>query len=301
MQKAELLKKSGASDDVEQKYLEKLWELLKKQVSKYNGVDSTSIQIEKAQELLASAMYTVSLCAEKEGLSKEELLSLDLEEVLKRGQRILEKKKEEAYARWEAFSLEAPKIDNVYYVSTIKELGAFFERYELYYAAHEIPCSIEYPLLYPISDDVKGISFIEEYLKRLKLECRIIGSFAPDGVLSLLSEVCDNYKEEYMNLCEPVLVRGFGRILLGRNLGELSLTKDDAASLSRFFSEKTEDEIRDCLSNGVRTFLKTQGFSEALSSYFGKEIESLSKRTAISRGEEAVPAIFLIYTDNKLR
>ena len=105
----------------------KVWELLKWQAGKYNGIDSTSMPIEKAQDLLASLIYTLSLVAKEDRLSSDVLLQRDFHQVVKRGQDILDSKRKAVYQDWKQLCLDAPNICNVYYISTmqlIKSLAA---------------------------------------------------------------------------------------------------------------------------------------------------------------------------------
>ena len=93
----------------------KVWELLKWQAGKYNGIDSTSMPIEKAQDLLASLIYTLSLVAKEDRLSSDVLLQRDFHQVVKRGQDILDSKRKAVYQDWKQLCLDAPNICNVYY------------------------------------------------------------------------------------------------------------------------------------------------------------------------------------------
>ena len=61
----------------------KLWDLLKLQAWKYNGIDSTSMPVEKAQELLSSLIYTISVVVKEDGLVAENLLQSDLPQLIK--------------------------------------------------------------------------------------------------------------------------------------------------------------------------------------------------------------------------
>lgn len=186
-----------------------LWELLKQQAAKYCGMDSTSLPAETAQELLASLTYTLSAAANADGLTAENLLRSDLSAVLERGQALLAARRNSVYAAWNHV-WTAPDLHNVYYVDTLKNIGAFFDRYDLYYAAHQIPCSIDYPLLVPVSEQLQGISYIEAYLRQIQAENRFVCCFSPEAVRTLLRAADPDYQQNYLNLCEPVLIHALG-------------------------------------------------------------------------------------------
>lgn len=270
------------SEEEQQQFFRNLWELLKGQSEKYNGIDSCSMPLEKAQGLAASLVYTLSLAAQEDGLSTEALLQRDFYELMKRGQEILENKRKEVFEQWNELCLEAPEIPNVYYVSTMKELGMFFKRYEIYYDAHQIPCSIDYPLLNPIPDEIKGISFIEEYIRRIKIENQLINSFHFETVIAHLQKVIPDIREDYINLCEPVLTSAIGRTILGRGLSSLEISKEDITQLDEQFKEKTAEELFIIITKSVQALCKEIGFDERQISYFDKLIRSLATRIEIA-------------------
>ena len=290
--KNEIVKDNNFSEEDQQQFQIKLWELLKWQAGKYNSIDSTSMPIEKAQDLLASLMYTICLVAAEEGITMEELLQRDFHEVIKAGQELLDYKRKTGLEKWEKLCLTAPQIGNVYYVSTIKSLGDFFKNYEIYYAAHEIPCSIDYSLLKPIPDDLQGISFIEEYIRRISIENSLVVSFPFEAVIEVLHRVTADYKEDYLNLCEPVLISAIGRIILGHDLSRLDISEEDVEKLRHSFLMKTKDEIKAFLSDMVDILGREKGIAENLPEYFKEEIESLAIRIDLALKSGSLTNIF---------
>ena len=92
----------------------------------------------------------------------------------------------------------------------MQNLGLFFKRYDIYYEAHQIPCSIDYLLLNPVEEGIKGISYIEEYIRRIRIENSFISLFDFDIVIGLLQRGVPDYKENYLNLSEPVFINSLG-------------------------------------------------------------------------------------------
>jgi hypothetical protein len=282
------------SKSEEEFFYRKLFDVLKWQAGKYNGIDSTSLPVEKAQELLASLLYTISLVAEFKSLNSQELLERDFKELLVEGQKLLDNKRKNVYSKWNKLCLLAPNIPNVYLVSTIKSLGYFFNHYDLYYAAHEIPCSIDYPLLNPVSEELKGISFIEEYIARVKVESDFINSFPSKLILNELKKVTYDYKEDYLNLCGPILTASIGRKILGYNLDNLSLSNKDLEKISICFMNKSKEEIEDALIETVRLVCKEKLGDENIVRYFSKEISSLAIRIENAVENGSIDNIFMV-------
>ncbi len=281
------------SEEEWQQFLSRIWELLKWQAKKYNGIDSTSMPVERAQDLLQSLIYTLFVVVNEEGLSKESLMKSDFRELIDRGQIILENKRKSVNEEWNSLCLCAPGINNAYYVDTIKNIGTFFKCYRPLYEAHDIPCSIDYPLLNPISEDLKGISFIEEYLKRLSIENQFIKCFSNENVIEHLKNVISNYREDYINICEPVLVGAIARIIIGYDTDTLDISSDDVSILNDCFENKSKQEIYDYIEKYFKILCDVIQFDLDKVSYFEEAINSLAIRIEISVKTGCLSNIFV--------
>lgn len=228
----------------------RLWELLKVQVEKYNGIDSTSMPIEKAQDILESLLYTIGV-ASPNGITKEELLNDNLSSLLEQGRRVLKEKKKAVKVEWKLMCQELPQIRNVYYLSTIKELGTFFEKYNIYSEAHNIPCSIDYWPLCPISENLRGISFIEKYIRRLQIENDFLNNFQSNDICSLYENYIPDYADALFNLCEPVLTNAIGLGIIGQDFHKLNISTTQRNSIFQMLVNKTVDEIQIMIEDSV--------------------------------------------------
>lgn len=271
----------------------KLWDLLKLQAWKYNGIDSTSMPAEKAQELLSSLIYTISVVVKEDGLIAEKLLHSDLSQVIKRGHEILDNRRKIGTKSWKRLCLESPNIQNGYYVDTMENLGLFFKQYNIYYEAHEIPCSIDYPLLNPIMEELQGITFIEEYMRRIRIESNFLSCFHLNTVTSYFSSINLGYKDDYFNLCESVLIGAIGRTLLGYELNILTISREDVGKLYDCLKGKTEEEIFIIISKAVDLLCRTIDFDMSRVSYFIEEVKSLTGRIVASLETDNLVNVFI--------
>ena len=153
-----------SSDDL-QILLPRLWELLGKQTERYTMGESTSVTVEAAQELFASLWYTITLAMDETHTPYSRLLSEELIPFLKQGQTILQDKLEGAKRLWEMVCRTASDIKNFYYTDTLRGIGDYLRRYDLYYFAHRKPLCIDYPLLNALSETMHGLTYTEQYLK----------------------------------------------------------------------------------------------------------------------------------------
>lgn len=257
-----LIRNCQLSEAEQQELLVKLWELLKWQAGKYNGIDSTSMPIEKAQDLLASLLYTLSVAASEDGIPMESLLQKDFHSVIHRGQEILDHKRKSVKILWKDMCIAAPHIPNYYYIETIRNIGLFFKRYEIYYEAHQIPCSLDYPLLNSVADDLKGISFVEEYIHRLMIENEFINKFDIQAVIRLLKSRIPDYRETYFNLSESVLRNAMGRKLLGQEIHTLDISAAQQAELLAMLKGKTLEEYAVLMDDAVYSMCREMNITD---------------------------------------
>lgn len=248
------------SESEQEKLIAGLWELLKMQAGKYNGIDSTSITIEKAQDILESMLYTIGVAAEN-GAAKEEIVNGRLSLLLDRGREILKRKQKSVKVEWKLLCRELPRIPNVYFLSTMENLGLFFDSYDIYFAAHHTSESIDYWPLCPIPETVKGISYIEEYIHRIQIENDYLNCFEGEDVISLCEKYVPDYREALFNLCEPVLTNVIGLSLIGKEVQGLHISAAQREDIYQMLIGRTEKEICDMIKESVLSACRQIGMT----------------------------------------
>lgn len=206
------------TEEEQQLLMQRMWSVLKKEAGRFNGLESTSMSVDRAQDLLESLVFTMRVAMES-GLTKKEVLSMDLGQVIHRGQQILLQKKQDWKIAWELLCEDLPKIRNVYYAQTKASIDHFHYNYEIYYEAHHIPCSIDYWLMCPVPETLKGIRYMEEYIFRLQIENDFVNAWDLGQVIDLYKQSFQNYQDAFFNFCEPILTCGIGQVILG--IGDL--------------------------------------------------------------------------------
>lgn len=235
-----------SGDDL-QILLPRLWELLGKQTERYTSKDSTSVTIETAQELLASLWYTITMALDETSTPYNRLLSDELMPFVRQGQTILQDKLETTKRLWEAVCRTAPEIQNFYYTDTLRGIGDYLKRYDLFYFAHRKPPLIDYPLLNATCETIQGLTYTEQYLKGMLAENALIHSFENDAVVYVLQTVAPDYREYYLNLCEQPLTNALGLALIDRDVRTLFLGHKEHAKLIEVIQNKSNDQLRDIL------------------------------------------------------
>ena len=98
-----------------------------------------------------------------------------------------------------------PPIPNVSLRDTLASLGELRFCYDMYLAAHEVPCSIDYQLSKPIDSHLRGIDYIEAWLAQLMVETRWIAGFSAKSCIAVLEATCPDYRGLHVNLYDLLL------------------------------------------------------------------------------------------------
>lgn len=288
---------SDALSDGERTVLQvKLWQLLARRTDRYVTGDSSSVPLETAQELLASICFTLDGYLQEEGKSRPLLVDADLDELFLEGVKKIEAKIAAGKKLWRAACLSAPvpPIENISLQDTLRGVGAFFKRYDYLFLAHQIPCDLDYQLCRPVPDAYLGISYINEYLRRVVTENGILNRFEKGLVIRLLESYVPDYKNQLVNLCEPVIVNAVGLALLGGHIPALDITKEDRSYLAALFEPMSEKEGQDALTGAARRFCKEAGLFDTFTRrYIADTARDLAPRIRAALPAGHLDGIFL--------
>ena len=117
----------------------------------------------------------------------------------------LERRVDGALALWREVVATMPPIRNVSLRDTLTSLGNLRRRYDARFAAHEIPCDIDYQLSVPVDSSLMGIDYVEAWLKQLLAEARWIARYDVDSCVRVLERVCPDYRGLHVNLYDLLL------------------------------------------------------------------------------------------------
>ena len=161
---------------------------------------SSSIDVYEAQELAASVAYVLGIA---DATVDEARCVLDVDDPMRAwrsGLAALDVRVEDALALRREIVSAMPPIYNVSLRDTLASLGELRIRYDTYFAAHEIPCSIDYQLSEPIDSRLRGIDYIEAWLAQLLEETRWIARFTVGSCVAVLGATCPDYRGLHVNL-----------------------------------------------------------------------------------------------------
>lgn len=278
-----------------QKVQARLERLLARHVARYTMGDSSSIPMETAQELLASICYTLNAAlAENDDGPRGLLAGEGLEELFAKGYEVLERHVREGQKLWIASLEGMPAIESRSLHDTLRGIGSFFDRYDLRFFAHEIPCDhIDYQLCRPVPDTLLGIAYVNEYLRRVIVENSVLGAFRPELTAGLLKGYCPDYEDLLVNLCEPVAACAIGLVLAGGEPFSLNLTDMQRRLLMERLADMDGDRARIVLACAARRFCGLAGIADAFAqSYLERVARDLYPRIRAALSTGSLEGIF---------
>ena len=257
---------------------EKLWQLLARRAALYTGGASASVPVETAQELLAGLCFLLDLGPHTPPDRLRRLLKTDLERRLAFGIQVTEGKLDLARRRWAAACGAAPRVPCRALRDTLAALGAFPQRYDLRFFAHQIPCMIDYQLACPVPQTLLGVDYLNEYLRRLQLEQELLGRFAPKALRRLLHKLTPDPEEELMALYEPAASCALGLVLAGRAPEGLADDPPPRAALDRLLAPLPDAALRALLAQAAQRLARQFTLSGEAAHYLASFALSLAPR-----------------------
>ena len=165
----------------------------------------SSISAYEAHELAESAAYALGI---SDATPDEAAFALDVDDPIalwREAVHTLERRTDDVLILWrEAVSI-MPPIRNVALRDTLASLGEIKSCYDVRFAAHEVPCDIDYQLSVPVGPNLAGLDYIEAWLAQFLAEARWIARFDTQSCISVLEHVCPDYRGLHVNLYDLLL------------------------------------------------------------------------------------------------
>lgn len=237
-----------------------LLKLLEQQTKKYTSGDSSSIPVELGQELLDSLLFCIGVGLQGRDYMGEIdwslLLNGDLASVVEKGRSFIKCCMEYGEKLWEKICISLPAVENRSMKDTLKSIGTFWEKYDVHYFAHEIPCDIDYQLSIPVSEKKKGVLYVIAYLEQLAVENYFLSLFDRDVMIPVLNRYCPDYEGLLINLYEPIATNAIGCALLQRDFETLILTPEEQKEIGCIFENLSGKAIESKMDKAAQLTLE---------------------------------------------
>lgn len=278
-----------------------LYALLSDETARYTMGDSSSIPVETAKSLYRSICFCLGLRLRQAGGlvdAAQLILETPLAALFLEGRSQVRLEFERGKTLLAELQRAPFRTGNLAYLSTCHEaLPEFFRRYDFWHGTHDIPCMIDYPLVFPVAGE--GVSFINAYLGKLLLETRFLLAFEPPAVARLLRGHCPEPDEALINLFEPVYCNAMGRALLKKDIRPLNIRKPDRAALWRLVGDRSEEYLRILLQQAGERIRMELTPNAALQVFLEAAQKELLARLLFVHDEEALCGIFTSFPEPK--
>lgn len=174
--------------------------LFQKLAALYTCAEASTLSQAETLQLAESLAYALGLTGEDAGAATAMLAARDPEELLRERRAGLRHRMRQALDLWEQVVRLMPPIRNVALRDTLASIGELERNYDVFFAAHEVPCSIDYPLSTSLGPDLLGIDYVWAYLEQLLRETRWIARFEPTSCIAVLEQVCPDYRGLHVNI-----------------------------------------------------------------------------------------------------
>lgn len=271
--------------------------LLAVQIKKYTGGKSSSIPAETAQELMSSVFYTLGIALKAVPDPAGALASVPLSELFAEGQRLIRLRLSRARSLHRQLLASLFQTENVFYNSTAREgLDGFFRLYRPQFFAHHTHINADYPLFSP-PGELRGIEFIERYIRGFVWENSFCRMFSPERVQLLLLGACPDYRYTPMNIFEPVLAAALCCRLTGRQPESLCYAPDE---LWRILSGRDAGETELLLRRALADIPCPQGLRRFAGACLPRLAANIYSAGLLGRIEAAVPVPLHQETDGNV-
>lgn len=171
----------------------------------YCADGTSSLSTGDMHELTASVCYTLGIAGASPQQVARILASENPIALWRANVAELNRRTDAALGLWREIVTSMPPIRNVSLRDTLASLGDIKRKYDVYFAAHEVPCDIDYQLSTPVDSRLMGIDYIEAWLGQLLIETRWIAQFDVASCIDILERACPDYRGLHVNLYELLL------------------------------------------------------------------------------------------------
>lgn len=225
------------SPEEQQRRLSQMYLLMAQQIKSFHKNhhmgENSSVPVELAQDLMESIEYTVNQAG---GIYAH----LDVEEVLRLGQGILENKWNQARSMLELVTATAPNWQTECHWDAIDYLRRYLDQYDHLHLAHKGPDDLFYPILTAPPEGIQGIDSCLFYLNILWIENQIMAGVPDDA----LEQFWSRMPADALNQCEYLLINGIGKALLGAGLEPLAFAPEEGLRIALTMQTATEEKLR---------------------------------------------------------
>ena len=272
-------------------------QLLTDQTERYTNGGSSSVTVETAQCIQQSIFYTIGVYL-KSFQDPDMIISVleqkSLLELYQNGKDLIGIQLNNSKQLLDSIQNDSFITDNYAYNDSIQNgIPVFFSAYDVDFAAHDTPASIDYPLNHNKMDLV-GIEYIYGYLQKLSLENQFCKNFTDYNIQCLLRGFDDHYQDLLINIFEHVLTSAVGCVLVNKDILPLNIEPFDRQYLQQKLMDVSNDEMLNILKDSSIQLCKELNISHgSLQEHISATVMDLSVRIKIALENNCLESIFV--------
>lgn len=263
----------------------------------YNTGDSSSIRVEKAQDIMTSNLFTISLWLKAYPNPDDAVTALQNEpinEMYQKGRKRIDTVLASTKTIHSKLLHQLVDTQNVFYRSTIVDgIKGFFKLYDPDFAAHEIHITADYPTFISMPK-LAGIEFIQTYLNFLYYENLFCSNFATDNIHHLLCGCVEDYQEHLINIYEPILLTVLGCTIAQTDIYCLDISESGAAHLYSLLSDMPQSEIAPLIQNAANELTRILDCPHGLIRYMQNSLPMIISRIETAVQEYTLDRVFVL-------
>ena len=280
-----------------------LLELMEKEVVRYTNDESSSIPVEKAQEILQSICFSIGFylkCISPMTQKLDALKDRKLLELYYNGLKGVQDCVNESRLLYTQLQKTAmPELINFAYQDTVfKALPEFFHDYEPEFAAHITQALIDYPLS-EVVENLCGVEYIYAYLQRLSLEQSFLNKFAIQDINLLLENYDEQAKHMLINIFEIVLTNAFACVLLDQKLERLLVNTQELEWIKNYLGSLADIDLEEQCEQILDFISKQLNLSVELTCYNKKAYVRMLPRLKHNLRTDTLNNFFVVATSSK--
>ena len=271
-------------------------QLLAKRTERFTGGESSSVKVETAQRILQSIFYSIGIYLKSfldPDMSIAVLKQKPLPELYQHGKKLIEIQLDSTKQLFYKIQNDHLITDNCAYNDTLLDgIPGFFPAYDVDFAAHDTPASIDYPLSNDKMDLV-GIEYISSYLQKLFLENEFCKNFPVHDIHCLLRGYDDHYQDLLINIFELVLTNAVGSSLANKSV-QLRVLPLDRQYLQDKLTNLSRDILNKMLQDTSTQIIKVLNISnKLLQEHIAETVMALSTKLKHALDNNRLESLFV--------
>lgn len=284
-----------SDQDIERIQLDCL-NLLAYKTERFNMGDSSSIPIEKAQNIMNSNLFTIGVWLktyEYADDALEAVMKESISEIYEKGAKRIDLMVKSSKAVYGKLLERLIDTENICYRETIiGGISGFFKLYSPVFSAQEIHITADYPV-YNFMPKQNGIEFIQAYVEALYFENQFCLNFTSETIHRLLIGYEKNYKDLIINIYGIVLEAAVVCVISGGDLNNLDIPPEKVDKVSKYFSERSREGIFQSIYEAFSELCRIFQFSEGVKGYGEKSLSLIAGKIDAYIKEGMIGTLFI--------